>query len=132
MNMINEVSVLCDNSVVTHYAIECDCEETLIDIENRVIKLNKRKFLDDLLYVRSEFEKMNCFILINGSRKDFVISGMSNQMSGGAKGYLVQIGEPGRRENLVNILEYADKSLIGTIEEQESFYKDWMSSILAK
>lgn len=130
MNIISEVSIQCENDVIKNYIVKSNCDETLIDIENGFIKLNKDNVLDSLLYVRTEFEKKKCYILINGSRKNFVVSGMSNQMSGGIKGYTVKLGEPATSDNLVDILAYADPNLVGTIEEQDKFHQEWMESIL--
>jgi hypothetical protein len=88
---------------------------------------------DDLfkacVLLRERLEQLGCKLLCNGARKNIIASGMSRQMGGGRKGYIVQLGRPALRSNLVDIFDYADSSLIASIEQQKSFYNKWVSSL---
>jgi hypothetical protein len=74
-------------------------------------------------------EGMGCKLLCNGARTNVVVSGMSRQMGGGRKAYIAYIGEQARREDMVDIFDDADLSLIGTMAQQSEFYKEWVTSI---
>jgi len=93
-----------------------------------------KNFSDDDLFkslklIRAFFEKKGAKVLCNGSRVDVYPSGMSRGMGKGRKAYVLILGKQARINNLVDIFDYADASLIGTIEEQECFYKQWITSL---
>ncbi|WP_349735281.1 hypothetical protein [Pseudomonas jessenii] len=82
-----------------------------------------------LLLLRAALEEKGHKLLCNGSRKNVVVSGMSRQMSGGRKAYLVKIGKQARRDNLVDIFDCVDSSFVGTVEQQIEFYREWLRSL---
>lgn len=89
--------------------------------------------LSHTLSLALEFmESINCKLLCNGARRNVVNSGMSRQMGGGRKAYVVYLGEQAKRENIVDIFDDADLSLVGTIAQQSEFYKEWVASIYDK
>lgn len=128
-----KVFIICNGKEIEESRIKYNSKDTKLTLLNDslgCIECIGGDFLDALTSIRLELENNNCILLINGSRKNFVVSGMSNQMSGGIKGYTVKLGEPATRDNLVDILAYAEPNLVGTIEEQDKFYQEWMESIL--
>jgi hypothetical protein len=88
---------------------------------------------DDLfkafVLLRERLEKTGCRLLCNGARVDVVTSGMSRQMGGGRKAYIVSLGSPARRKNIVDIFDYAEPNLIGSVDQQKQFYSEWVSSL---
>lgn len=85
-------------------------------------------FFTVLQELRKKLERVKIFIGINGARKDFYPSNMARQMSLGQVGYILTIGEraliKGRTFD-----QCIDWSLIGTVEEQETYYNDWLKSL---
>ncbi len=75
-------------------------------------------------------EKRGSLILCNGARFDVYPSRMSRQMSGGRKAYIMRIGQPSRRTDLVDIFDpVEDFSSVATVAEQKDFYKKWLNSL---
>ncbi|GCE91922.1 hypothetical protein MSKU15_3523 [Komagataeibacter diospyri] len=49
-------------------------------------------------------------------------------MSGGRKAYIVKKGKPANLSDMVDIFDYAKPSVIGTVAQQEEFFKSWVNS----
>lgn len=82
-----------------------------------------------LLLLRAALEKQGHRLLCNGSRKNVVVSGMSRQMSGGRKVYLATLGKQARRNDLVDMFDGIDSSLVATVGQQTEFYNEWLRSL---
>lgn len=82
-----------------------------------------------LLLLRAALEEQGHKLLCNGSRKNVVVSGMSREMSGGRKAYLVKLGKQARRDDLVDIFDCVDSSFVGTVGQQTEFYSEWLRSL---
>ncbi|MBV1830450.1 hypothetical protein HNW77_06490 [Komagataeibacter sp. AV436] len=79
--------------------------------------------------MRLDFEKAGICFLCIGARPDVMASGMSRNMSGGRKVYVVRHGEQADRENIVDIFDYAPPDRIGTVKQQQDFATRWLASI---
>ena len=105
-------------------------------VDTNVIKLNSSfgNFIKHgplyffmLKEIRLELEKINAFILINGSRIDVYPSGMGLTS---IRAYATVIGKQARLEDLVNIFDDClDLSLIATVAEQEARHNEWVASL---
>lgn len=84
---------------------------------------------DALTALRSEFEARGCRLLCAGARVDVFPSGMSRSMGGGRKAYVTKLGKPTGETSLVDIFDYAEPNLVGTVEEQQEFRKRWIASL---
>lgn len=78
-----------------------------------------------LCLLRQALEKIGAQALCAGARKDVYPSGMSRGMGGGRKAYVTKIGAPASRDDLVNIFDYAGPELVGSVEEQRAFHREW-------
>jgi len=85
---------------------------------------------DCLVKARREWEKKGARILCNGSRRDVYPSGMSRQMSGGRKAYVLGIGERASSSCLVDIFEPAAPDMVATVDDQKVYYEQWIRSIM--
>lgn len=54
---------------------------------------------------------------------------MSREMCGGEMAYILHLGEQAKREDVVNIFEYAELHLIVSVDEQQNFYRNWIKSL---
>lgn len=79
--------------------------------------------------LREHLEQSGCSLLCNASRKDIVVSGMSRQMGGGRKAYVVSLGQPASKEDMVDIFDHAAADVVSTISEQKKFYTEWVLSL---
>lgn len=79
--------------------------------------------------MRLKLEKKGIRLLCAGARKDLFPSGMSRSMGGGRKAYLLKMGEPAKMDSLVDIFDSAPVETVGTVDEQQRFYNDWIDSI---
>ena len=55
---------------------------------------------------------------------------MSSQMSSGLVAYELKLGKPSEEEDIVRIFDYEDENITSNIEEQRTFYKNWIESLL--
>lgn len=94
----------------------------------------EKVFSDDDLFkslklIRAYFETYGSKLLCNGARVDVYPSGMSRGMGRGRKAYVLVQGRQARRENLVDIFDYAEPNMVDTIGAQEAYYKNWVTSL---
>jgi hypothetical protein len=78
-----------------------------------------------LMRARMRLEPEGYQLLCNGSRKDCWASGMSRDMGGGAKLYVLM---PGKRvsKDLGFIFDEAPAERISTVKAQKEFYEQWL------
>ena len=79
--------------------------------------------------MREDFQSVGCQLLCAGARLDVTPSRMSRSMSGGRKVYIVHAGRAASLTDLVDIFEYADATLVGTVEQQKKYIQSWLQSL---
>jgi hypothetical protein len=79
--------------------------------------------------MREELEAQGVKLLCAGARKDVWPSGMSRDMGGGFKAYVMRFGETAKIKDLVDIFDYSDPSLVGTVQEQRDYFEAWLESL---
>ena len=77
--------------------------------------------------VRADFPHIQ--FLCKGAKINVRPSSMASQMSGGMVAYELTLGKRTTREDLVHIFDYEDDNLTNDPNEQENFYKKWITSI---
>jgi hypothetical protein len=82
-------------------------------------------YFDHLMRLRAELESSGHRLLCQGGRPNVWPSGMSRDMGGGRKAYVMQMGSRARRADLVDIFDYAAPELIGTVQQQKDFVEIW-------
>ena len=113
--------------------------ELLIYETDEEIVLNMK--IDDITYLsngeyifealqnlRKKIENKNIMLLCNGAVVNIYPSLMQKE-TGGTKAYKLVLGEQASLKNVVDIFDYDEKLEIGTVDEQEKFYKKWLMSI---
>jgi hypothetical protein len=81
--------------------------------------------------LRLELERDGVRLLCAGARRDVWPSGMARDMGGGRKAYIMRLGRQAARADLVDIFEYAEPSLVGTVLEQHEYFRAWLDSVRA-
>jgi len=87
-----------------------------------------RDLFEALASVRRRLEVSGWLIAVQGARRDTFPSGMVRDMGGARRVYVLEPGRPVAREHLVDIFADADPADLGTVEEQERNYRDWLAS----
>jgi hypothetical protein len=77
--------------------------------------------------LREYLEAKDCQLLCAGARPDVWPSGMSREMGGGRKAYVMQLGKPATE--LVDIFDYAEPAAVGTVQQQREFVEAWFASL---
>jgi hypothetical protein len=105
-------------------------EDDSIVLDSGIYKISKQGgfYFFMLRDIRSELQKSNIFLLINGSRKDVYPSGMSLP---GMMAYVQIMGKQSSSLNdLVNIFdETTQLDMISTVEEQDKYHNNWINSL---
>lgn len=128
-----EVKVQCQDGTLAKCLMRVAVKEPwqieLIGPGSRMFSASGKDLPGALKVLRREFEALGMRILVNGSRKDVVCSGMSRSMGGGRKACIVQIGHQASRDNLVDLLDPTEPELIASVESQEDYYDQWVNSL---
>ncbi|WP_147194978.1 hypothetical protein [Pantoea sp. CCBC3-3-1] len=126
------VKVICD----AHIGVS-DVEMNLISDIKCIIKI----FIKDECELIAEGEDFfECFKKIRALDKSIVYyckgakinvlpSRMTRQMTKGLSAYETSLGEPARKENLVNIFDYEEEGLASDPIEQDEYEAKWFSSL---
>ena len=92
-------------------------------------RLEAPDLFEALREMRAELESAGCQLLCAGARPYVTVSGMSRSMGGGRKGYIVHLGSPASRTDMVDIFDYAEPALVGTIQQQRDYFRAWAESL---
>lgn len=95
--------------------------------DNLHYTFNGSDSFNSLNLLNKHLEEHGSKLLCNGARIDVYPSGMSRNMGGGVQAYITKLGE--HADDLVNIFDYAEPKLVGTVEAQELFHQKWLGSI---
>lgn len=87
-----------------------------------------RDVFDGLQQLRRELEPLGWYPLCNGARVDCYPSGMARDMGGGRSVYVLTIEDKGRKPRLVGTLEPAPREKVGTVAEQDTYFRRWLDA----
>jgi hypothetical protein len=79
--------------------------------------------------IRREAERRGWRICCVGARKNVWPSAMSRDMGGGFKAYVLTLGEYGKMDSMVEILDSDEPISYCSVAEQEAFAKQWFESL---
>ncbi|WP_041763624.1 hypothetical protein [[Leptolyngbya] sp. PCC 7376] len=82
-----------------------------------------------LCELRKILEEKDLSIACYGARVDSYSFGLSRNMAGGAKLYLLKTGKVNELSDLHWIFEETDSKFLGTLSEQFAYYKSWLKEI---
>ncbi len=113
---------------LTHF-INSDKISLEFHFENNIIHATADDTWDCLRNLQNESIKFNINLLCAGLTENIHPSRMSRQMGDGSKAYILKLGFPATKNDLISIFEIVDKSQIVSKEKQDIFYKKWLSSL---
>ncbi|GHA65684.1 hypothetical protein GCM10009007_02910 [Formosimonas limnophila] len=85
-------------------------------------------YFEALILIRLELEKLDHYILCNGSRVDAYPSRMGRQMNMARKIYLNQYGKAATLKDLVDIFAVAPRNFVSSVSEQHLYHLKWLES----
>jgi len=85
---------------------------------------------DALMRLRKQLEGDGFRLLCAGARRDAYPSGMARSMGNARKAYVCELGKPATE--LVDIFGEARPAQVGTVDEQQRFRQQWMTSLKEK
>lgn len=99
-----------------------------VDIESKC-QLNAEG--DDFFECFKKIRELDKSIIYycKGAKVNVLPSRMTRQMSKGLSAYETSLGIPARKENLVNIFDYANEGLASDPLEQDEYEVKWFSSL---
>ncbi|MFF9480364.1 hypothetical protein [Streptomyces sp. NPDC014733] len=100
---------------------------TLYDGHN--VSSSAPDLFESLIDLRRDLAARDLLLCCNGARLDCYPSRMSREMGKAQKVLVLEKGKPPSARSMVDIFGEADGAKIGTPEEQESHYRDWLDSI---
>ena len=113
-------------------SIDMKCELWQIELEK--FEENATCFRETDLYkalqaLREYLDPKGCQLLCAGARPDVNPSGMSRSMGGGRCAYILHLGKQATER--VDIFDYAEPVLVGTIQQQRKYFEAWYASLRA-
>lgn len=93
------------------------------------IEVQGHDYFQCLINLRIELEKQNYYLLCNGARRDLDCGGMLRNASCGRFGYIAKLGKYLDTVDSVDIFDYAEPNLVGSVDEQEEYYNLYASSL---
>jgi hypothetical protein len=113
-------------------SVDMQCQLWQIELVN--FEENTTCFRETDLYkamqtLRQYLEAKGYQLLCAGARPDVVPSGMSRSMGGGQRAYVIRPGK--QTTELVDIFDYAEPALVGTVQQQRDYVEAWRASLRA-
>lgn len=99
-----------------------------IEIERIIYFSKSDNIFDSVVELRKKLELNNIYLLCNASAINVYPSGMQKEF-GGTKAYKLQMGKQALLIDVVDIFDYDSELKIGSVKEQEEFYKNWIESL---
>ena len=99
----------------------------LLEIENMVYFSKSDNIFDSVVELRKKLELNNIYLFCNASVVNIYPSTMQKEF-GGTKAYKLQMGKQATLNDVVDIFDYDNELKIGSVKEQEEFYKSWIES----
>jgi hypothetical protein len=91
------------------------------------LEIRGRDVFDALQQLRLKLEPIGWYPLCNGARVDCYPSGMARDMGGAQAVYVLTIGKSGKPP-VVGTLEPAARDNVGTVAEQDAYFRRWLDT----
>ncbi|MGL5874566.1 MAG: hypothetical protein ACRC2R_19730 [Xenococcaceae cyanobacterium] len=106
-----------------------NCGIKFISSISQNIEVKGHDYFQCLINLRIELEKQNYYLLCNGARRDLDCGGMMRNSSCGRFGYIAKLGKYLDTVDSVDVFDYAEPNLVGSVSEQEEYYNLYESSL---
>jgi hypothetical protein len=113
-----------ESGTVTASGIQ-PCQLSYVGIEMGELEFSDVDYWGALRELRLYLEARGARALCNGARTDVSPSGLTRSMTGGLSAYITRMNAPSSQEDRVNIFDYAQPELVGTVQQQENFHLEW-------
>ena len=100
------------------------------DLDGNLRSFSEQDLFKSMQKMREELETRELQILCAGARPDVWPSGMSRDMGGGRKAYVMRIGKHTNAADLIDIFQYASPESVGTVQQQREYFQLWFNSLV--
>jgi hypothetical protein len=120
-------SIVIGNIVEHTYYDSCTIEFTAT--VTSAITCKAKSFVECLMCLRTELEKIDYDVICNGCRIDTHVFSKDIEVIRGAQFYVLEHGKIPQKGNRVYIFDDTNLNLVNSVENQENFYQSWLESI---
>ncbi|GAB5562841.1 MAG: hypothetical protein SynsKO_44880 [Synoicihabitans sp.] len=114
--------------IVALYDADDECHIEVV-LSGKKYSATSNDYFEAFSIIRKELEMIGVIPQCYAAAKNVFPSPMSRGMGGGIKAYQLSIGKQALMKDLVNIFETSDNFEFVSVEEQESFYDQWLASL---
>lgn len=128
---IFEINIINNGKIEKNKLFLSEIEDEInlkIEIERAIYFSKSDNIFDSIVELRKKLELNNIYLLCNASAINVYPSGMQKEF-GGTKAYKLQMGKQALLIDVVDIFDYDSELKIGSVKEQEEFYKNWIESL---
>lgn len=128
---IFEINIINNGKIEKNKLFLSEIEDEInlkIEIERTIYFSKSDNIFDSVVELRKKLELNNIYLLCNASAINVYPSGMQKEF-GGTKAYKLQMGKQALLIDVVDIFDYDSELKIGSVKEQEEFYKNWIESL---
>ena len=128
---ILEINIINNGKIEKNKLFLSEIEDEInlkIEIERTIYFSKSDNIFDSVVELRKKLELNNIYLLCNASAINVYPSGMQKEF-GGTKAYKLQMGKQALLIDVVDIFDYDSELKIGSVKEQEEFYKNWIESL---
>lgn len=128
---IFEINIINNGKIEKNKLFLSEIEDEInlkIEIERAIYFSKSDNIFDSIVELRKKLELNNIYLLCNASVINVYPSGMQKEF-GGTKAYKLQMGKQALLIDVVDIFDYDSELKIGSVKEQEEFYKNWIESL---
>jgi hypothetical protein len=133
MSRVENIKARLSNGKLKEFHVKASEEEPwqleFCGVDGSILCFKATDLFEALRAMREDLERDGCQLLCAGARPDVTPSGMSRSMSGGRKAYIVRQGSPASRTDIVDIFDYAEPKLVGTVQQQREYFHAWTHSL---
>ena len=125
-------NALLEGTLLLYEEAPNDRNQVLIEIHFNDEQISRMddNFFQALQKLRKELERRDIQIMCNGAAQNVYPSPMQLSMGPGRIAYLLKLGQKAKIAEIIDIFDCQDGLVFVSVEEQETFYKEWEKSKL--
>jgi hypothetical protein len=118
----HEVAVFTEEQTSDSCTLSCE-------YGGKTISAKANDFFEALCVIRRELEKEGLIPFCYGASLNVYPSAMSRQMGAGKVAYKMEMGKHAQRTDIVRSFEQGPDIVPSTVDEQRSFFNEWITSL---
>lgn len=127
---LNEGTVI-QGEVILHdeFSVEEDLVAVELKLPSKTFFTKAESYFEALQCIRKDLEHDGIQILCNGAARNVYPSPMMLNMGEGRSAYKVTFGHQALMKDVVDIFDYDESLICCSVEEQNQYYSNWVTSL---